>query len=145
MKKAKFNWGHGIALFYIVFVGAVVTALVSSFSVDHSLVVDDYYAQDLSYQKQYNHTANSIKSDALTIVNNKETQELEIKIASDSSVKGAVQCYRPSDKTKDFTVAISAPETQISTKSMLQGRWILKIEWDIMGVTFYSEKEVYIS
>ena len=44
----KFNWGHGILLFFIIFVGSMLTVLWLSFGVDHSLVRDDYYDEEMA-------------------------------------------------------------------------------------------------
>ena len=49
----KFNWGHGILLFFIIFVGSMLTVLWLSFGVDHSLVRDDYYDEDIHYQETF--------------------------------------------------------------------------------------------
>ncbi len=140
----KFNWGHGITLFYICFVGVVITALVASFSVDHSLVVDDYYAQDLSYQSQYNKTQNSLKSQNVHVDHDKPTQVLTIDFDNNGTVEGTVDFYRPSDKSKDFNVVLKDKVTTISTDKLLAGKWILKIDWKENGKSYYKEELIYI-
>ncbi len=140
----KFNWGHGILVFYICFVGAVVTALVASFGVDHSLVVDDYYAKDLSYQKQYTKAQNNLDAERVTIDNDKTSHSLTIDFTEAEKVKGSVDFYRPSDKSKDFKVDLSDKETTIDTKEMLPGKWILKIDWMEQGKPYYKEEMIFI-
>jgi len=140
----KFNWGHGITLFYICFVAVVITALVASFSVDHSLVVDDYYAQDLSYQSQYDKAQNSLKSQNVRINNDKIAQALTIDFDNSSRVEGNVEFYRPSDKSKDFNVELKEKLTTIPTGDLLAGKWILKIDWKENGKSYYKEELIYI-
>ena len=115
----KFNWGHGIFVFYVVFVGAVVTALVASFGVDHSLVVDDYYAQDLAYQSQYDKTSNALRSNAVAVDNDKQKQALTINFEETQKVNGFVNFYRPSDKSEDFKVKLDDNATTIPTDKLL--------------------------
>lgn len=140
----NFNWGHGIFVFYVCFVAAVVTALVASFSVDHSLVVEDYYAKDLAYQSQYTKTQNGLKSDRVSINNDKENQALIIDFLNDEEIKGSIDFYRPSDKSKDFKIEIEEKATSVDTKKMLPGKWIVKIDWTENGEPFYTEKMVYL-
>ncbi|MDF1697980.1 MAG: FixH family protein [Saprospiraceae bacterium] len=140
----KFNWGHGIFVFYVCFVAAVVTALVASFSVDHSLVVDDYYAKDLAYQSQYTKTQNNLNKQGVTVDNDKKNKEILIDFISTGKVEGSINFYRPSDKSKDFTVKIKEDKIIISTADLLPGKWVLKIDWKEDGKPFYSEELIYI-
>lgn len=142
----KFNWGHGITLFYVVFVCVLATVLVKSFSVDHSLVVDDYYAQDLRYQQRYDKKANAIHAGAnkVDVALDSETKMLSIDINADKLSQGQVQLYRPSDKSQDFVKQLDSNLTQISTKDMMKGRWILKMEWKDLNKEYYTEQSIYI-
>lgn len=140
----KFNWGHGILVFYICFVGVIVTALIASFSVDHSLVVDDYYAKDLSYQSQYVKSQNSMESERVVINNDKSNKSITIDFAENNEIKGSVDFYRPNDKSKDFKVDLTKKATTIETDKMLPGKWILKIDWTEGGKAFYKEEMIFI-
>jgi len=55
----KFHWGHGIFLFYVVFVASLVTVVIKSRQFDNSLVTEEYYARDLNYQQEYDRRMNS--------------------------------------------------------------------------------------
>ena len=57
----KFNWGTGIAIFLILFIGALIWVLYQSRQVDNSLVSDTYYQEDLMYQKKYEKLENYAK------------------------------------------------------------------------------------
>ena len=144
---SKFNWGHGITIFYLIFVSAVVTVLIASFSVDHSLVADDYYAQDLAYQQQYDKTKNVLDNKAQNIGVNVLTEEkmVEIMITTPHSVKGTIHFYRPSDQSQDFTIDLAGSKTALSTETLAKGKWILKIEWREDSKSFYHEHQIYIS
>jgi hypothetical protein len=51
----KLNWGTGIAIFYGLFMVIMITFVVMSRNVDHSLVMEDYYEADINYQEHKDH------------------------------------------------------------------------------------------
>lgn len=140
----KFHWGHGIALFYLIFVGVLIFALVKSFGVDHSLVVDDYYAKDLTYQEHFDKKKNYLLSDNVEVSYDKDTQKLMLAIDGMPISKGSIWFYRASEKDKDFNVSFNTNKFDINTANMISGRWKLKIEWTQEGNPYYTEKEIYI-
>lgn len=144
---SKFHWGHGITIFYTLFVITVVSVLIASFSVDRSLVADDYYAKDLAYQGQYNKAQNALNAtqDKLGINIITEQEIIEITIFSVSPVKGEIHFYRPSDQSQDFTIDITSKRTTLSISKLLKGKWILKVEWTEGKTPYYQERQIYIS
>lgn len=140
----KFNWGHGIALFYVVFVGAVVTALVASFGVDHTLVVDDYYAQDLAYQNTYDKQSNSIIDTPVRIKINALANQISLHFETEGKVDGQVHFYRASDQSKDFVIPINDRQMTLSSSDLAKGKWTLKLDWNQDGKKYYKEEIVYL-
>lgn len=138
----KFNWGHGIFLFYTVFVCVLATALIASRGVDHSLVVEDYYAQDLAYQKTYDKTQNNLATDKVKVTYDAAFDVLYLGLSAEESVTGTVQFYRPSDKSQDFTLELTESNKTINTADLSRGHWILKIDWTEGNTGYYSEQEV---
>lgn len=140
----NFNWGHGITVFYIFFVGAVLTALIASFGIDHSLVVDDYYAQDLAYQKQYDKISNNLDSDSLTISYDKINEKITFDFSEESKVKGQVYFYRPSDQSQDFKVEVKSNQEEVLTDQLVKGKWRLKVDWTSGSKSYYKEEIINI-
>ncbi len=141
---SKFNWGHGITLFFILFVGTLIMVLVASRSVDHSLVVDDYYAKDLAYQQHYNATKNNNDSSHITIEQDKVNNILVVTFKADKKVTGEVSLYRPSDKTKDFIIHITTNIMEVPLDMMIKGKWKIKTNWTSEGKPYYYERELFI-
>lgn len=143
----NFHWGHGITVFYVIFVIAVLSALFASFGIDRSLVADDYYAKDLAYQDQYNKTQNALRAsdNKLTVNMLAEQQLVELIVDTEVLIKGKVTFYRPSDQSQDFSVDLTAAETTFSTTTLKKGKWILKVEWNEGGNSYYQERQIYIS
>jgi len=138
----NFNWGHGITLFYIIFVCAVVSVLVASFSVDHDLVVDDYYAKDLTYQSTYEKLENNLQLDNLELSQDAEYLFLDFK--GQGKVSGTIQFYRASDKSKDFILPLRNREKRIRTTDLALGKWQLKIDWKSGSESYYKEVIIHL-
>ncbi|MBT8220958.1 MAG: FixH family protein [Bacteroidia bacterium] len=139
-----FNWGHGITIFYIVFVLTLIMVLVMSTKIDHSLVVDDYYAKDLAYQQQYDKVANTINGDHLTIAYDRENQKVVFQFDTEKNIIGKIHFYRPSNKKLDFVKDIQDSSMTIRTDLMQVGRWKIKVDWTSGDKAFYKEEEIYI-
>lgn len=141
--KEKFNWGHGIFLFYVLFVGTMVFVVYSSTQVDRSLVLDNYYDLDIKYQERYNAIQNTLKDDQFSMVYAKNDEMIVVQINHEDP-SGIIELYRPSNKSQDFIKPMTANTTSISTKELEKGFWKLKIKYSAMGKSYYKETEVYI-
>ena len=139
----KFHWGHGITIFYILFVGIVILVLFKSMTIDHSLVVDDYYAKDLAYQEEYNKQKNSLGKDAIFIKTDETKNEVAVEFSS-AKITGEIQFYRPSEKSKDFLIRIEGKRTVVDTKMLLKGKWIIKANWKMEGIEYAHNEDIYI-
>lgn len=143
----KLNWGTGIAIFYSVFVGALIFALVKSFSVDHSLVQDDYYALDLDYQNHYSKRANAL---AYSIEVKRDLAKEEVRFEYPEELRGAegtILFFRPSDQSKDFKIAVQPGQDllqTVSTEQLARGLWKIKIDWKASEEAYYTEEVVIL-
>lgn len=139
-----FHWGHGITIFYIVFVLTLIMVLIKSTQIDNSLVVDDYYAKDLAYQQQYDKVANTMAEDHLTIKYDQANQEMIFEFHTDQLLDGQIQFYRPSNQKLDFIKKIKDNKMVVKTDLMRVGRWKIKVDWTADKKAYYKEKEIYI-
>ncbi len=145
----KFNWGHGIALFYIVFATMMIVFVVKSTFHDHSLVVENYYEEDLNYQQHYEKLANSkqLEND-VTIKHDPGLENITLRFPKEKgNIAGTIYFYRPSDKTKDFEVKINLDqnfEQFLPVSELSPGLWKLKVDWQAGGKPFYKEKTLVL-
>ena len=108
----KFNWGHGIFLFYSLFALSLIIVVIKSTEFDNSLVTEDYYAKDITYQKMIDRKANSQALGHPVALQRMEdgfnlifpTQELG------GPVEGTAHFYRPS--SSDFDKIVDALMSQ---------------------------------
>lgn len=141
---SKFNWGHGITIFYTVFVCVVIYALVRSFGVDHSLVVDDYYQKDIEYQTRFDKESRALTNKGIEVEYDQNAQNISIRFKDAQEINGTVLFYRPSDKSKDFTLQVNKIETDIPSKGLDSGKWIMKMDCVVDGEAVYLEEILFI-
>ena len=140
----KFNWGHGILLFFIIFVGSMLTVLWLSFGVDHSLVRDDYYDEDIHYQETFDKKQNFLKSDNVSIEYMNADGVIAVDFNESVNPNGLITMYRPSDKSLDYQVNIQSSKTNIPVKKLKKGLWRVKVDWKENDKAYYAEKDIFL-
>lgn len=143
----KFNWGTGIALFYGLFAAVLIFAVISSTTHNNSLVVDNYYEEDLKYQEHYDKLANALHADVDVKLDNKNSLVKLQFPESDADISGEVHFFRPSDETKDFKITVGTNEggsQVVPTAGLANGLWKVKINWSAAGKQYYSEETIVL-
>ena len=161
----KFNWGTGIAIGYTTFVVFIGVMVYKAFGEDFDLVTEDYYAQEIKFQDKIDSKARAEKLDGnlQTIVEGKNLKILFPQ--KDIPLKGSINCFRPSDESKDFTetFTIENGAYTIPLSKFIKGKYLIKVEWsenidrkgasapdsaDLVEVlrapTFYQEQTIVI-
>lgn len=144
------NWGNKIALAYSLFVVFMILLVVACVKQnDIFLVSEDYYKQEIQYQDRIDDIANAVElKNPVTVELNDETNILRIDLTKESAgSEGKVTFFRPSNPEldRDFTVKLSAAGIQeISTKSLAKGLWLIKVQWQKEGKSFYKEQKVQV-
>lgn len=144
----KFNWGTGIVIALICFMSFIIYFVVqmNSSEYNHDLVTKDYYKKELEYQKDIDKEENAKK--LMQNLNWKKTAEgLVIEFPQDldiNDITGKVFLYRPSNKKFDFEMPISLSNHTllIPDKSLLDGRWNIKVDWKYMEVLYLYKKDI---
>lgn len=147
----KFNWGTGIFLFYGLFATSLVFQVIKSTGYDNSLVVDNYYDEDLAYQSRYEQLSNSAGlTQKLTIGYLEQENLLRLAFPGDiGEITGNIRFYRPNDKKQDFSVSVQTKADkvmEITAKAFPSpGRWKVEVEWNAGGKDYYDEQAVDIA
>jgi len=134
--KIKINWGTGIviamALFMIFILQFVFRAAVNK-KYDYQLVEDDYYKEELDYQKEIDkeNKANALKQNVKLI---KTDKGLEIVFPSEfefSKLKGTINLMRPSNSKLDLkkNLILTSNTYLITDKELVAGNYNIKIDW----------------
>ena len=140
----KFHWGHGLTLFFTLFIITLITVIVKSKSVDHTLVDDNYYQKDLGYQKIYDSIKNAKESNFLTINADRKSNAINLEFSDQSKFKeGKIYVYRPSDKFMDDTLNIVL-DTELKTEYTFPtgGKWNTEFIWqDSMNKEYHINRD----
>ncbi len=133
----KFNWGHGIALFLLVFVlttVGVVVLILTDDAYNHELVSENYYEDELKYQEEIDKVNNASKLSS-TVKYRVSKEGVLLTFPSDfdyQEVTGIIKMDRPSKKILDFTMPLNLDENfqiLIPAEKAIEGKWKLKIDW----------------
>lgn len=146
--KMKFNWGTALLIFFILYIGNLVRVVIKSRTVDHTLVVEDYYSHDIAYQDKVDKIENRrlLKND-LNIQYKISDQTLILSFGDRDIVHNAsLEMYRPSDKDSDFmkTITPKNHKAKINLADLQQGKWKVRVEWNDEYRTYLKEEDIYI-
>ncbi|UAB74888.1 MULTISPECIES: FixH family protein [unclassified Mesoflavibacter] len=145
----KLNWGTGIVIAFIGFISFIMYFVINMNTdkkLDHDLVTEDYYKQELKYQNDIDKEKN-----AKTLSANLKWQKTENGMLisfpenlEPSNISGKVFLYRPSNKQLDFetTISLSNHNLLIPDKRLLDGRWNIKIDWSYKGNNYLYKEEI---
>jgi len=147
MKKFKFNWGWGIAIFYTGFLIFILGKVLIVSQLEYNLVTEDYYQKGIEYQLQIdriNRTGKLTKSVTWNYI--PQTQIVRFDYPS-HTISGRILFYRPSSSRMDRFITIQSgnDSTQIfDTRSLIKGNWKIKVDWQMNDELYYNEGSVDI-
>jgi hypothetical protein len=159
----KLSWGTGIFVFIVLFMLFMLTLVYLCTKQSFDLVSDNYYEQELLYQRQVDRKQNSADlKEKLTVNYEKVKQAVEIQYPSSTDAKklsGDIVFFKPDDSKLDFTVNINPDQPSrlnrdpssgglsqlISSSKLAKGLWRLKISWSAAGTSYYQEEKILIN
>ncbi|WP_223034946.1 FixH family protein [Hanstruepera marina] len=145
----KLNWGTGIVIAFVGFISFIMYFVISmntDKALDHDLVTEDYYKQELEFQNDIDKEKNARA--LAENINWKKTEDGIIIVFPESlevnSITGKVFLYRPSNKQFDFEtdISLSSHNLLIPDKRLLDGRWNIKVDWQYNGKSYLYKKEI---
>ncbi len=145
----KINWGTGIVLAFIAFIGFILFFVVRMNMDDranHDLVTEEYYKNELVFQKEIDaeKEANTLPFPLEIIRAEEGLQILFPKDMDPTKISGTVSLYRPSNKHLDFDLPLSLSNAHllIPDKRLLDGRWDIKVNWNYQGKNYLVKKSM---
>ena len=144
----KMNRGPGIAIFYGAFMVIMISFVIISRDVDHSLVMENYYEADINYQDHKDKVANSKALKTDLVISKVTGEKVKFQFPElPGKISGEVLFYKPDDKSKDFRVAVKTDASglfNVSTTNLATGLWRLKVEWKAGDKQYYKEQELHL-
>ena len=144
------SWGWKIVLMFTGFVLFILFMVFKSIQQDFHLVADDYYKQEIEYQKVINGMKNArALGDKFDVKYDIRAQILQLNFPKDHTgdINGEIYFFRPSDSKLDIRISIRADQQgkmDIKTGSLKRGLWKLKILWTYNSNSYYFEKDQVI-
>lgn len=144
----KLNWGSGIALFITGFLAMILSLVFKVSSIESDLYAEDYYAQELDYQRRIDAKQNAqglkdefkilLKEDGLELVFPKEMKQ--------EGLQGRLYFYRPDNAALDYELDLNVQDgiQFISNDSFIPGNYQLMVEWKVNKQAFLVEQNIVI-
>lgn len=138
------DWGKGILLTIIAFVGFILTLVVISVRQDDiHLVTENYYEKELKYQEHIDRetSAAGLNREVLVFDAVSKSMVLDLPVGA----KGDLKLFRPSDERLDQELYLDILEegkTTVPLEKLKSGYWKVQLTWTENGVDFYQEKKI---
>lgn len=146
----NFHWGKAIALFFIIYIAVLFSVVMKSRTIDHSLVTDDYYAEDLIYQEHYDRVSNQMAYfPDISLDYDNATQSLTIDLKQNTQpIEGEIELYRASNKSEDqvLKVSLAKTDTQVTLEvpNLRGGKWSGLLTWRDDEREYYYKDSFYV-
>lgn len=138
------DWGKGILLTIIAFVGFILTLVVISVRQDDiHLVTENYYEKEIKYQDQIEREKSAAGLDREVLVFDSQSKSMQLDLPV--GAKGNLQLFRPSDARLDQELSLDITEvgkTTVPLDKLKSGYWRVQLTWTENGVEFYKEKKI---
>lgn len=145
----KFNWGTGITIVILIFLGLCTWFIIYSRQIKISFVEEDYYPKELRHEEKLVKMRN-VAALTVPVTMTQGQNDLVLNYPADfrgKSFSGQVWIYRPSDETLDITLPV-APDTalrqSLPVNRMKRGKYVVKLDWTSEGKGYYQELDLFI-
>jgi len=137
--KLKINWGTGIVIAMMLFMTFILSFVYKSFTHEysHDLVSEDYYKDELHYQKEIDKLNNAVRLESKIVLSNSD-KGITIKFPDNfdyPNINGNISFQRYSNSVLDFNknIELTSDKFLIPDSLLISGKWIIKIDWNYKG------------
>ena len=142
----KLNWGWGIATLYGCFVILIVTLVVGSSRQHFDLVSNDYYGEEIAFQKVIDGGKNQAGlSKPIDIHANTQAVTIDFPIEfKGKNMAGTILFYSPANAAWDYNYKIQATDLSINIDRahLHKSKYSIKISCTIDGKNYYQESDI---
>lgn len=143
------NWGWRIALFLTLFIGFIMSMVIYSFGRTNDLVSEDYYNQEIQYQKNIDAQKKGLYlTKEITIESKSDVIQIGFPADFSSDIeKGDISFYRPDNAKLDrsFEMKLNNKNVQSINKSEIaSGFYKITIQFIQNGELHLINKEMWL-
>ena len=138
------NWGKGIAIALILFIGFILYLAITLMSHKVDLESDDYYLREIAYQEEITAVENANKYDEI-VVSQDETNVI-VQIPGEGIYDDIlVEFFRPNNNEQDKQYKVVGTKTLIINKSHLtSGQYNVEITYRNGDENCLQKSKIYI-
>ncbi len=146
----KINWGYKILFVYLIFAGGILSLVYLTSLENRDLVSDNYYEEELAYQKVIDQSEKTAKLSASVAVEKDPINSLLIiKLPpefSNTNTVGTWNLYFAADRKMDVggTINTNNGNQQIQIPEGRSGNYTFKLEWEADGQSYFFEKIIFL-
>ena len=143
----KFNWGHGILIFIILFLAVITAFVIFALYQAQDLESDDYYDRGAGYSNQIEVNKRSdLYKDSISMTSSLPGVQIALcKSLASSGDSIHVYFYRPSDKKSDIQLnCLMTEKISLPASELKSGRYVVKMSWTHKGELFNVNKDLII-
>ncbi|KAB2909544.1 MAG: FixH family protein [Ignavibacteriales bacterium] len=146
---SKFHWGHGIAIFLVLFTILTISVVVFAFSQKVDLVTDNYYEKELKYEDEIAGLKRGLEyKDSLIITLVKNDLKISYPFAFYGiKASGKIHLYKPDRRVLDQEIAVNYDQAGNQIIDMTnQGRGVWKVTIDLNDgkEDYLFQKRIYL-
>lgn len=147
--KIRISWPTGIVLVigaFVIFILSFVYKVMFIPEYDHHLVSEDYYKEELHYQKEIDEVNNG-KALENNVAIEKTEKGLVIIFPQEfdfNDISGTIFFQRMSNSKIDFQkkIDLTSHEYFIDSQDIVEGRWDIKVSWVVDGKSYLLKKKI---
>ena len=147
--KFRISWPTGIVLVigaFVIFILSFVYKVMFMPQYDHHLVSEDYYKEELHYQEEIDKMNNGLALKQNVTI--EKTADGVLIVFPDEfnyeNISGTIFFQRMSNSKIDFerAIALNSHRYLIKDKDLVEGRWDIKITWEVNGKDYLLKKKI---
>ncbi len=149
--KPPISFFTGLMMAIVLFVGFLLSILIFAMNQPQNLVTDNYYNEELAYQQQIDRIQRSRALGQEPSIIYQRGGKISVHFPNEwlgRTISGTVLLFRPSDSKLDQTLLLKLGldgSQLIDTCELQPGLWKIKLNWQMDGVSYYSENSLVIS
>ena len=140
------NWGKGITIGIILFMGFIISFVVRAFNNDTDLVRYDYYQHEVNYDKNIESKNNYFElKEKITIEKIEAGIQIQFPDIVSFTKDGSITFYRPQSKVYDrkFDLELDANNRQLlDYNDFVEGFYQITIAWDDKNRSYIFEDDI---
>ncbi len=138
------NWGKGIIIALIAFIGFISTLAVFMMNANTELVSEEYYLEEIEFGTEIKAQSNAL-SDSSSVNSEVSDAGVYLTIETPTTIEeGVVHLHRPNNKELDVQQPLEGKHIFIDRAVLETGKYRLTIDWNDGQKQFQLRKDLWI-